>query len=72
MAINKYGLDVTLFKFKLNAITRDVRYYRPDELANKLENLAALAREHVAKETNCPHGKVIGSHCPACGKVKAA
>jgi hypothetical protein len=42
--INKHGLNITYFKSKLNAIIRDARYYRLDEMANALERLAEVAK----------------------------
>ncbi len=57
MATNEHGLDISYFKLKLNAITRDVRYYRPDEMARALRTLADVAEQQAV--ANQPADYVI-------------
>lgn len=49
--INQYGLDASYFYGKLSMLLRDIRNYKPDEMARSLARLSITADEKVLSET---------------------
>ena len=47
---NRYGLDVSYSKEKINQILRDINNYKPDEFARQLVRIATAANPDVLKE----------------------
>ena len=64
---NEHNLDCAYFHKKLQAINRDLRYYRPDELARALTRLALTADRIVAEQTIAAEAQTRG--CTLCKNV---
>ena len=65
--INEHNIDCAYFHKKLRAINRDLRYYRPDELARALVKLAFVANHETAVNTVAAEEQTQG--CKRCRAV---
>lgn len=51
MSTNEYGLDADYFRRKLERVLRDVKSYKPDEMARELARMARTADEETLRES---------------------